>query len=123
MRYRRLAAIALSVTLAWAGFSTAAVAAVVGTADSLAMEQRGARLAAVQAGLARSEVQQAMVELGVDPAQAQLRAAALSEQELAQLQGQLDQLPAGGVLELIGAVFLVLLILELTGVIDIFKKA
>ena len=113
----------MSVTLAWAGFSTAAVAAVVGTADALGMEQRGARLAAVQAGLARSDVQQAMVQLGVDPLQAQLRVAALSEQELAQLQGQLDQLPAGGVLELIGAVFLVLLILELTGVIDIFKKA
>jgi hypothetical protein len=123
MRYRRLAAIALSVTLAWAGFSAAAVAAVVGTADALGMEQKGARLAAVQAGLARSDVQQAMVQLGVDPLQAQLRVAALSEQELAQLQGQLDQLPAGGVLELIGAVFLVLLILELTGVIDIFKKA
>jgi len=123
MNYRKFTVIVLSVTLAWAGFSTAAVAAVVSTADALGMEQRGARLAAVQAGLARSEVQQAMVELGVDPAQAQLRAAALSEQELAQLQGQLDQLPAGGVLELIGAVFLVLLILELTGVIDIFKKA
>ncbi|MBP6700155.1 MAG: PA2779 family protein [Halioglobus sp.] len=123
MNYRKFIAIVLSVTLAWAGFSTAAVAAVVGTADALGMEQRGARLAAVQAGLARSDVQQAMVQLGVDPLQAQLRVAALSEQELAQLQGQLDQLPAGGVLELIGAVFLVLLILELTGVIDIFKKA
>lgn len=120
MKYRKLTAIVLSLTLAWAGFATAAV---VGTADALAMEQRGARLAAVQAGLARTDVQQAMVELGVDPVQAQLRVAALNEQELAQLQGQLDQLPAGGVLELIGAVFLVLLILELTGVIDIFKKA
>jgi len=120
MKYHKLTAIVLSLTLAWAGFATAAV---VGTADALAMEQRGARLVAVQAGLARTDVQQAMVELGVDPVQAQLRVAALNEQELAQLQGQLDRLPAGGVLELIGAVFLVLLILELTGVIDIFKKA
>jgi hypothetical protein len=122
MKYRKLTAIVLSATLAWAGFTTAAMAAVIGTADALGMEQKGARLAAVQAGLARSDVQQAMVDLGVDPVQAQLRVAALNEQELAQLQGQLDQLPAGGVLELIGAVFLVLLILELTGVIDIFKK-
>ena len=47
----------------------------------------------------------------------------LGEQELAQLQGQLEQLPAGGsLLALIGAVFVVLLILEVTGVINIFNK-
>jgi uncharacterized membrane protein (Fun14 family) len=42
-----------------------------------------------------------------------------------QLSSQIESLPAGGdsVLVLIGAVFVVLLILELTGVIDIFKKA
>ena len=39
------------------------------------------------------------------------------------VQGELDKLPAGGsALGIIGAVFLVLLILEITGVIDIFKK-
>ncbi len=123
MKYTRLIAIVLSSSLVWAGFTTTAAAAVIGTRDALAMEQSGARLASVQATLARSDVQQAMVALGVDPIEAQLRVAALGEQELARLQGQLDQLPAGGLLELIGAVFVVLLILELTGVIDIFKKA
>jgi len=64
-----------------------------------------------------------MVELGVDPRQAELRVAALSDQELAQLDTRLDSLPAGeGALALVGAVFLVLMILEFTGVIDIFKK-
>jgi len=41
---------------------------------------------------------------------------------LAELNSQLDSLPAGGVLALIGAVFVVLLILELTGVINVFSK-
>jgi hypothetical protein len=80
------------------------------------------RVVAVQAALARDNVQQAMVALGVDPVDARQRVASLSAQELTQLEGQLETLPAGGILGLIGAVFVVLLILELTGVIDIFKK-
>ena len=87
------------------------------------MEQRDTLLASVQARLAREDVQQAMVQLGVDPVEASLRVAALDQQELLQLQGQLEQLPAGGsLLALIGAVFVVLLILEVTGVINIFNK-
>ena len=122
MNYRKFIAFFLSATLAWAGLTASAAAAVVGTSEALALERPGVQLAAVQAGLARSEVKQAMVQLGVDPVEAQLRVAALGERELAQLQGRLDQLPAGGIFALIGAVFVVLLILELTGVIDIFKK-
>jgi hypothetical protein len=123
MKYSKIMAIILSTALIWAGFTTTALAAVVSTGDALLMEQPGNRLAAVQAKLARSDVRQAMIELGVDPVQAELRVAALGERELAQLESQLDSLPAGGsLLGLIGAVFVVLLILEVTGVIDIFKK-
>ncbi len=123
MSINRFIALALSTLLVWAGLSTAASAAIIGTGDALAMEQRESRLAVVQAQLAREDVQQAMIQLGVHPKEAALRVAALGERELAQLQGQLEQLPAGGsILGLIGAVFVVLLILEITGVIDIFKK-
>lgn len=123
MGINRFIALALSTLLIWGGLSTTASAAIIGTQDALALEQREARLAVVQAQLAREDVQQAMIQLGVDPVEAGLRAAALSEQELAQLQGQLEQLPAGGsILSLIGAVFVVLLILEVTGVINIFNK-
>jgi hypothetical protein len=122
MKYHKVIAIVLSSALVWAGFTTTAAAAVVPTSEALTMERPAERLAAVQAGLARSDVQQAMIALGVDPVEAQLRVAALDERELVQLQGHLDELPAGGVLALIGAVFVILLILELTGVIDIFKK-
>lgn len=39
------------------------------------------------------------------------------------MHGQLEQLPAGGsALAVIGIVFLVLLILDLTGVINIFRR-
>lgn len=120
--YRKTIAVVLSAALMWAGFATTASAAVIGTRDALSMQTHQMRLTEVHAVMARADVQRAMIELGVDPVQAQLRVASLSTQELAQLQGQLDSLPAGGILGLIGAVFVILLILELTGVIDIFKK-
>lgn len=123
MKSNRIIAATLSVLLLWAGVSSAAGAALIGTREALAMEQRDTLLASVQARLAREDVQQAMVQLGVDPVEASLRVAALDQQELLQLQGQLEQLPAGGsLLALIGAVFVVLLILEVTGVINIFNK-
>jgi hypothetical protein len=120
--YRKTIAIVLSAVLIWAGLVATASAAVIATPDALALQTHQQRVAGIQATLARAEVQQAMIDMGVDPVQAQLRVAALSEQELADLQGHLDTLPAAGILGLIGAVFVVLLILEVTGVIDIFKK-
>lgn len=98
-------------------------AAVISTRDALALDVRQELVSDVQARLARHDVQRVMIDLGVDPAQAQLRVNSLSDEELMELDARIDSLPAGGsVLALIGAVFVVLLILELTGVIDIFKK-
>ena len=79
--------------------------------------------AEIQDFLARDEVREQMVLLGVDPDDASARVAALTEQELSQLQRHITDLPAGAnALALIGAVFLVLLILELVGVTNIFNK-
>jgi hypothetical protein len=114
--------VALAALVFCAGLVSTATAAIVTTQDAQSLQAREVRISEVQAVLARAEVQQAMVDMGVDPAQAQLRVASLSEAELAQLQGQLETLPAGGILGLIGAVFVILLILEVTGVVDIFKK-
>ena len=64
-----------------------------------------------------------MEQMGVDASAVEQRVARLSDQELHQLAVDMRNAPAGGdALALIGAVFVVLLILELTGVIDIFKK-
>lgn len=77
----------------------------------------------VQQFLARQDVRQQLVQLGVDPDLAVQRADALTPIEQQQLAQKIDELPAGaGALEVIGIVFLVLLILELVGVTDIFKK-
>lgn len=100
-----------------------ASAAMIGTQAAVAASARAANLARVDGVLARADVQQRLTDLGVDPDAARTRAAALSDAELAGFAAQLEQAPAGGdILAVIGIVFVVLLILELTGVIDIFKK-
>jgi hypothetical protein len=77
----------------------------------------------VTAFLLQEEVKAEMVRLGVDPQTAVNRISALTPAELEQLRHQITTLPAGGdALAVIGVVFLVLLILELVGVTDIFKK-
>jgi hypothetical protein len=120
--YKKPIAIILSAALVWSCLATTATAAVIATPEAVSMQAHQQRLDQVQVVLARAEVQQAMIDMGVDPAQARMRVASLNQQELAQLQGHLETLPAGGILGLIGAVFVVLLILEVTGVVDIFKK-
>ena len=78
---------------------------------------------AIQAFLAWETVQQQLVQMGVNPELAMARVNALTPTERQLLEKNISDLPAGaGVIEVIGIVFIVLLILELVGVTDIFKK-
>ena len=86
-------------------------------------QQTDTTRAHVEEFISRDSVRDQMVALGVDPAEVRDRLAALTGDELRLLEQNLETMPAAGdVLAIIGAVFVVLLILELTGVIDIFKK-
>lgn len=104
------------------GMMGAASAAIVDTSAIVATD-RASDLGAIRAQLERAEVRAQMTELGVAVDAVEQRIARLSDQELHQLAVDMRNAPAGGdALALIGAVFVVLLILEVTGVIDIFKK-
>jgi hypothetical protein len=75
--------------------------------------------------LMREDVQQQLIRLGVDPNEAAQRVATLSDEELQQIAGRLDELPAGegAVGIIVGAIliiFLVLLITDLLGLTDVF---
>ena len=120
---KRITCLLVSLLLVCAGVAAPVNAAVISTGDAFAAQAHAHQVGDVQRKLQREDVQAAMVALGVDPVQAQSRVAALSPAELARLSAELDQLPAGGsILALIGAVFVVLLILEITGVTNIFTK-
>jgi hypothetical protein len=69
----------------------------------------------------RSEVRERLQVLGVDPASAKARVAALSDEEAAQLAAQMDAMPAGGdVLGVALIVFLVLLFTDVMGYTKVF---
>jgi hypothetical protein len=90
--------------------------------DAKAAASDRERLAAV---LLRDDVREQMEALGVDRDEAMARLASLSDQEIQQVAGKIDELPAGqsfiaGVLIIAGAVLLALVILDLVGVTDVF---
>lgn len=122
-RHRQSLVVLLAAALFGSSLQSAAYAGVVGTQEYLSTLDRGEALARIDAVLAREEVKQRLEQYGVDSLAANERIAALTDQELSLLATELENLPAGGdLLGIVGVVFLVLLILELVGVIDIFKK-
>ena len=106
--------------LMFGGIQTA-TAGIIGTQDLVASEHRDANLAKVESALARSDVQQQLTAMGVDPANAAERAGSLSDAELQQLANDIDALPAGqGAGEVLIVLLIVFLVLELTGVTNFF---
>lgn len=118
----RLLTVLTSLSLLTAAVLAPAQAAMVSSQQLLGAPSRDADLLAVQAYLERDQVRAQLEHWGVAADQAAERVAALDDAELRQLASTIDEQPAGGILGLIGAVFVVLLILELTGVINIFTR-
>jgi hypothetical protein len=113
----------VSIALISASFAQFSFAGVVGTEYLVEADARSASLARVEAFLARADVARQLEDLGVDKAAIDARLNGLTHAELLALEGRIAEQTAGGdALALIGAVFLVLLILELVGVTDIFKS-
>jgi len=103
-----------------------AKAQMIGTSTVIAAQKQEASRDRINAFLGRHDVQQVMVQRGVDAAEAQKRVASLSDSELVKISQAMDQLPAGGdggVGTVIGAavlIFLVLLITDIAGLTHVF---
>lgn len=77
----------------------------------------------IRSAMTRDDVRSTLVGMGVNPAEAELRLDALTDAELVMLNQQMDELPAGGsVLGVLGAVLIVLIVLELLGVTNVFTR-
>jgi hypothetical protein len=122
-RTRSLIAGAVAAGLVTLGSPLPAAAAMVGTQAALSPSQRAADIASARAFLDRQDVRRDLVKFGVTPAEAKARVASLTDSELQQMQRTIGSAPAAGdgVLVLLGAVFLVLIVLDLIGVIHIFS--
>jgi len=98
-------------------------AEIIDTPTVLTATTRGEQLRKVEATLQRQDVAAQLEQLGVSAERVAERVDAMTDAELQAFATRLDQAPAGGdVFALVGLVFVVLIILELVGVIDIFKK-
>jgi len=120
-QFVHVVALCVAVSLGMAGMVSTASAGVLGSRVVMQQAERADTVARVQAVLDREAVQAQLVAFGVDPAMAVERVAALTDDELRQLDGRLSELPVGaGAVEVVGIVFIVLLILELVGITNIF---
>jgi hypothetical protein len=80
-----------------ATFPPQALAAIIATPVAITAHENNNAVSRLKELLAREDVRGQLVQLGVDPAIAEQRVDALTPSEIAQLQPQLDSLPAGGV--------------------------
>lgn len=98
-------------------------AKMIDTETYLSVQQHQAVKMQISEFINRDDVRARLVEFGVDPIEAQQRIAHLSSEEVRLLQDRIADLPAGaGALEVLGIVFLVLLVLELLGVTNVFNR-
>ncbi len=118
MKNRLRSAIASVLIVATAGTALPlpAAAGMIAT-DSVAAAASRDRIGAA---LARDDVRARLEASGVRPGEVQARVAALTDEEAAQLAGQLDNLPAGGD-GLVGAIVLVFIVLLLTDILGYTK--
>ncbi|MDR5874546.1 PA2779 family protein [Halomonas sp. CUBES01] len=71
--------------------------------------------------LNRADIQEALVDQGVDLDDVDARVAALSDAEAQQMANQLEELPAGaGVVGALFAVFVILLVTDILGLTDVY---
>ena len=105
------------------GMSLPANAGIIDTEQMMVDEARSVSLQRIDVMLARDEVAAQFEMWGVSRDEVAQRVAALSDQELHQLAHSMDNDPAGGdVLVIMGAVFVALLLLELIGVTNFFRR-
>jgi hypothetical protein len=119
-------ALAMAIIVALVSLPTGlARAAMIPTDEVIGEQAASGERDRVEAFLLRDDVRAQMAALGVDGDEAALRVAGLSDAEVQQIAGYLDELPAGegAVGSIIGAavlIFLVLLLTDLLGLTNVF---
>ena len=119
--FKQLVASILIFCFTAAGFPMAAQAHIIATDEVVSVGAASANRDTVSAFLARDDVRQAMQSQGISPQAATERVNAMSDVEVAQLAGRVDQAPAGGeVLGLLFTIFIVLLVTDIMGLTKVF---
>ena len=110
----------LSVTLMSLSF-TSTQAAMVSNDLIINHAQHGSAKAELLHTINRSDVKQQLLNMGVTPADIESRINLMTHEEIAQLNQQIDELPAGGdVLGVLLIIFIIFVITDVIGATDIF---
>ncbi|GMR21010.1 MAG: hypothetical protein BMS9Abin36_1608 [Gammaproteobacteria bacterium] len=116
----RVTSLILSIFLINMSLSTA-TAGMLGNATIMVQSEQTAERQVLLGRLQRSEVREQLLAMGVQPDTVEARIRQLSNAEVAQLNQQIANAPAGsGVLELLVLVFLVFVITDVIGATNIF---
>jgi Fe2+ transport system protein FeoA len=117
LRMHRILALPVAVVMLLSlGFLPGARAAMVPTEQVIAQSAAQSDRERVRSVLAREDVRRQMEAMGIDPEEATVRVAGLSDEEIRQIAGKLDQSPAGqgAVGAIVGAALIVFIILLIT---------
>ena len=119
--FKRLVASLVIASTALMGLPMTAQAAIVSTDEAMSTPVAAANRDRVNTFLTRADVRKALQEQGVNGDAAVERVKAMSDTEVAQLAGRIDQAPAGGdILGILFTIFIVLLVTDIMGLTKVF---
>lgn len=119
--FKRVTASLLICSTAMLGAPMVAQAGMVSSTESFATTAQTDARAKVSAVLAREDVRAGLAERGLSVEQAHARVQAMTDDEVNQLAGRIDQVPAGGdILSMMFTVFIVLLITDILGLTKVY---
>ncbi|HPW07772.1 MAG TPA: PA2779 family protein [Burkholderiaceae bacterium] len=119
--FKRLVASLVIASTALMGLPMTAQAVIVSTDEAMSTPVAVANRDRVNTFLTRADVRKALQEQGVNGDAAVERVKAMSDTEVAQLAGRIDQAPAGGdILGILFTIFIVLLVTDIMGLTKVF---
>lgn len=119
--FKKLTASLLVVCFTSTALPMQASAAIVSTQEASSSSVSVGERDRVIGFLSREDVRKSIEAQGVNPQDALDRVQAMSDQEVQQLAGRIDQLPAGGdILGVLFTVFIVLLVTDILGLTKVF---
>ncbi|MDO7085307.1 PA2779 family protein [Pseudocolwellia sp. AS88] len=95
-------------------------AGVYGSEQVLATQQHSYNKQHVLAFVDSDAVQQKLAALGVNQANAKMRIANMTQEELASLNTQMNEMPAGGIVGTVVTVLVVVAVLDVMGITDVY---
>jgi len=119
--FKRFVSALLIASTALMGMPNLAHAGIVSTETVISSQAQPAQRAQVNAFFLRDDVRSALEQQGVSADSALARVNTMTDAEVAQLAGRIDQAPAGGdVLGLMFTVFIILLVTDILGLTKVF---